>query len=221
VWSNLLGLLYVVPIAVTLLLKDERKLLQPWMGAGLAGGFFLGSIPIWILRFTLQSRFLIGSERMQQTGLVADQRAFFGTALPIVLGWRRNGNGDDLFWHAGWAAIGLVMLCSVVLSVRWFKGSSPERFKGRHLLLIFALGFPLVFSCIGLGWSVAEPFYLLALYSILFILLLLLPSRESVRLALFGLLLTTNILGTLRISRQEIEPPATVGIRNYEVHAVK
>ncbi len=210
-WSHFLALLYIVPIAVVLLLKDERRLFTSGSATALLGGFLAGSMPVWIYNLGHHWASFTETESLRQTGFVADQRAFFGTALPIVLGWRRNWNIDDLFWSAGLVAIGLVLLGFTVLAARCFWRTRPEHFSGKHLLLIFAGGYPLLFSCSGLAWFVDEPRYLLPVYSCLFILLLLWPRKQHARVALFGLLLATTIAGNLRISQQEL-----VGWKNYE-----
>ena len=212
-WSHFLALLYIVPVAVALLLKDERKLLKSGTAAALAGGFLAGSLPVWLYNLSHHWASFGASESVRQTGIVADQRAFFQTALPIVLGWRRNWNRDDLFWHAGLVAIGLVLVCFTVLAARSFWKTSPEELSAKHLLLIFAFGYPLLFSCSGFAWFVDEPRYLLPAYSCLFILLLLWPKRQVARFALFGLLLATCIAGNLRTSQQEL-----VGWKNYETN---
>lgn len=210
-WSHFLALLYIVPIGVVLLLKDERRFFKSGTAVALAGGFLVGSMPVWVYNLAHHWASFADTKSLQQTGLLADQRGFFRTALPIVLGWRRNWNQDDLFWHAGLAAIGLVMLCFTVLAARYFWKTRAEQFSGTHLLLIFAGGYPFLFSCSGFAWFVDEPRYLLPVYSCLFILLLLWPKRQAARVALFSLLLATAIAGNLRLRPQEL-----VGWKNYE-----
>jgi hypothetical protein len=60
----------------------------------------------------------------------------------------------------------------VCFSIRCFGNYRPENFKAQHLLAVFALSFPLLFSACGMGWFVAEPRYLIPLYSCIYILML-------------------------------------------------
>jgi hypothetical protein len=194
-WTHFLAIVYIVPIFVILLLKNEKQLLSRF-GALIIGSFLLGSFPFWIYNI-IHSWSSLELAASKQTDFVSDFRSFFGTAVPIFFGVRRNWNRGDLFPLAGLLVLGIFISCCVVLVKRWFIGHPPGEMNGRHLLLSFTLMFPVLFSASGFAWFVDEPRYLISLYSTIYILLLLAWRTAKARGILILFFLLVNLVGTL------------------------
>ncbi|MFZ0429971.1 MAG: glycosyltransferase family 39 protein [Acidobacteriota bacterium] len=166
-WAQFLVIVYLLPIAVALLLLDERRVVRHLHL--LAPAFFLGSLPFWIYNLhyrwaSLEVAGAAGSEAYK------DLIDFFKVGLPILVGARPNWGDRDLFPLASLLFVGVPVLCALLVSRQVLKQDRTKPHDARGLMVLFALGFPLILSCSGFAWFMREPRYLIPLYSVLYIL---------------------------------------------------
>ncbi|MBI4454868.1 MAG: glycosyltransferase family 39 protein [Acidobacteria bacterium] len=202
-WTHFLSLVYIVPILVMLLLRDERQLLTT-KGSLLVAGFLVGSVPFWIFNIA-NSWEAISITGAQQTEVLNDIGNFLKTGMPMILGARRNWAGRTFFPLVGSISIAILVGSTLMLVWRWFWKPKPPLLEGKSLLLLFLLFFPILFSASGFAWFVNEPRYLLPLYSVLYILILSGVSKEStrIRIGVFVFLVALNLAGTLMTKVEE------------------
>jgi len=194
-WTHFLSIVYIVPILVVLLLKNERKLLSS-TGMIFLGSFFFGSLPFWMYNLS-HSWASLRMEGGQQTEFLSDFLNFSGTAVPIFLGARRNWGGADFFPLAGFLILGILLGCVATLLWKWFRNIGPASLEGKHLLGLFFFFFPLLFSASGFAWFFREPRYLIPLYSVVYILILAAVSKRALQVGLCLFLLALNVTGSL------------------------
>jgi hypothetical protein len=200
-WTHFLAIFYIVPILVVLLLKDENRFFSRH-GCLTVAGLLLGSLPFWIYN-AAHSWVSLAFAARRQTDLIADLRGFFGTAIPIFLGARRNWNRGDLFPFSGVLVLAIFLVCCAILVKRWFGGYRPQEMCGRHLLLVFVLMSPVLFSASGFAWFVNEPRYLISLYSAIYILILMACRTVKLQWGLAVFLLLINLGGTFLVKLED------------------
>ncbi|MBI2822979.1 MAG: glycosyltransferase family 39 protein, partial [Acidobacteria bacterium] len=189
-WTHFLSVVYLFPIILLLLLRDEKKCFGP-AGLCFAGAFLAGSLPFWIFNIQHPAASLgIGGAR--QTSYLADLANIFSTGLPIILSARPNWGrpGTDFL---PWASVITTALFFVSLTAVFTKllraGSQSGHASRLQLLATFAGLFPLLLSSTGFASFMLEPRYLIPLYSAIYILILTAVAARSAQMVLCGLLL--------------------------------
>ncbi len=210
-WSQFLIAVYIFPIAVMLLLVDERRAIRHLPSLTLA--FLAGSLPFWVYNIGHHWASL-ALPGVAQSSWLKDLFTFFTVGLPILVGARPNWGHQDLFPLASILLVGLAVLCVGIVArkvraeYRGGRGAASDHSAARELLLLFTLSFPIVLSCSGLAWFMDEPRYLIPLYSVFFILVvdaLICLGRKGRRFVPFAALLWIgfNLVTTYRITAEE------------------
>ncbi len=210
-WSHPLAAVYIVPIMIALLWRRGITIGLPNSALGLSG-FAIGSAPFWIYNIT-HSWVSFESRLSKQTTIGEDLANFFGTGLPIILGARPNWSQTDLWPGAGVLVTALLLLGTALSFKKWRKARSSARFaqEGWLVIFLFVLLFPILFFSSGMAWFVAEPRYLIPLYSVIYILLLMGIPKKPLRFGVCVSFLALHLAGSFVIKHTEF-----VGYTNVE-----
>ena len=200
-WTHPLAVVYLIPIVVVLLIKNEKFFVRS-SALPFTAGFLIGSSPFWLynLANSWPSFALKGA---RQTDVALDFLNFFETGIPIFSGARPNWAAQDLFPFLGIAVVAVLLSSIFVLLWKWCKNLRPAELEGKHLLLAVGLFFPFLFSASGFAWFVEEPRYLIPLYSVVYLLLVSAAKKRSIQLSLFASLLILHLAGSLRATNEE------------------
>jgi len=199
-WSHFLAAVYILPIGILLLLRDESRCLR--LAPLAVVGFLIGSLPFWIYNLTHHGASLFIGGR-EQTNLVTDAWNIFGVGFPVILGARPNWGEVSYFPGAALIVVGIFLFTLVRLSARWFGSKGPREWAPGHLLLIFALCDPVITAASGFAWFMSEPRYLIAVYSVVFILIVAAIDSKRILIAVFSFFLALNLWGSLTTTHPE------------------
>ncbi|NLF25023.1 MAG: hypothetical protein GX589_05115 [Deltaproteobacteria bacterium] len=139
-------------------------------------GFFLGGLPFWV--YNLQHEFssfrLFGASGKRE--ILAHLTELFTTALPIILGARRDWGTEDVFPFASlltgliYSLLFLYLLFLRRAQIRNLFCLRLDRGPALEILILFLFGVGAVFSISSFGSLAKSPRYILPAYSAIFVL---------------------------------------------------
>lgn len=138
-------------------------------GAGLAG-FFAGSFPFWFHNFFNKFASFDLVQRARTSDIIEHAEGLLRSALPMIIGARRQWHSEDVFWGATPIASGIVgyMLLLVLFRRRaWLRSlvcARIDRQEPLELFLLMVVVTLIIFCVSSFGFLVESPRYLLPLY---------------------------------------------------------
>lgn len=209
-WVNNQIVYFLVPIAYLV----ACRLLRPSPGVwnfslrtlaphaiAAAGAFFVGGSPYWV--YNLQHHFVSFEIAKGATGAqVLDHIAGLGsTALPMILGARRQWHSEEVFPYASaiaYAVYGTLLLFLLWKRRRTIKALPSLILDRRHpieLFVLFVFVTYLIFALSSYGSLVESPRYLLPSYVGIFVLAAVSISMLKKRSAILSVAATSAIVG--------------------------
>ncbi|MGI6524089.1 MAG: hypothetical protein ACOX2O_02175 [Bdellovibrionota bacterium] len=170
-WVNNQIIYFMIPVALWMALRCGMNL-SLWLATISAGlsSFLVGSLPFWI--YNLRNDFItfemFGSA--DSKGIATNVAGLFQTALPIILGVKRDWTLQESFPNAvccGWILVGLVfliVLCRRKKHLQALFTLKADFERPVELFLFFILVVLAVYSLSSFGSFAKEPRYLLPIY---------------------------------------------------------
>jgi 4-amino-4-deoxy-L-arabinose transferase-like glycosyltransferase len=163
-------------------------------------GFLLGGLPYWIYNISHRFISLDIAHRAPLSDIAEHVSGLTDTALPMLLGARRQWHSEELFPHASLLAYTLYgALFAVLLFVRWREilGLFTLKINRRvplELFMLFLLGTFAIFAISSYGSLVESPRYLLPVYVAVSILAASAIGLLSARIPVLGFTALTVLL---------------------------
>lgn len=226
IWTNLLVLVYLVPVAGYLIVVLGREFPLRSLAAA-AVAFTIGAFPL--LEYNAREGLATASAMLGGTGSPAEVPGyiyrFFRYSLPVLVGLAQGSSSPQLFWPAfqsspagQWpvaafvAGLFLLLVAAQAAAARGLFTPGKKEGRERALLGLLLVVVPAAFVASKFRELVTEPRYLLPLFSAAPLLFtgLVSPSAARRRLAtgLLAALLALNLYG-YAVLRPELNMPDT------------